>query len=283
MASISQQALAAVDTDYTDKTAKATQNSKGTKEVLTIEILRQGGGSGQVRTKRDVPVPQSGITYREAQALAQRHIEKAAGDPCKFFYERNYFCTYTTSPAAKPKPKPAKKDDPATPQDERLVTVITITPAEAAQIAVASLKLPQVKPGIGPDPSINQWKMAAVGYPYWLWADGPTSVGQVSQSVGNLNVALSAQLTSVSYDMGDGNTVTCDGPGVKWHRGIPPAKESACGYRYEMPSLPDGSYTVTATSYWDIAWTVGGESGVIAMTQTGTRELPVGELQVLVH
>jgi hypothetical protein len=183
-------------------------------------------------------------------------------------------------------------------------------------MAVAQLKLPAVKPGVGPDPSINRWKMAAVGYPLWLWADGPTHVGPVSQSVANLHVSLEAQLTSVPYQMGDGHTVTCNGPGKKWTRSVEagtpsrcgyryskpslpkvtcngPGKKwtrsveagtpSRCGYRYSKPSLPKGSYTVRAISHWDITWVVGGQTGVVTMDQEGTRLLPVGELQVLIR
>jgi hypothetical protein len=53
---------------------------------------------------------------------------------------------------------------------------IPITAGQAAAIAVARLQLPKIPPGIGPSPDINPWKMAAVGYPLWLWADGPTHV-----------------------------------------------------------------------------------------------------------
>jgi hypothetical protein len=51
-----------------------------------------------------------------------------------------------------------------------------ITAGQAAAIAVARLKLPTIAPGIGPSPELNPWNMAAVGYPLWLWADGPTHV-----------------------------------------------------------------------------------------------------------
>lgn len=50
------------------------------------------------------------------------------------------------------------------------------TAGQAAAIAVARLQLPKIAPGIGPSPDINPWNMAAVGYPLWLWADGPTHV-----------------------------------------------------------------------------------------------------------
>ena len=44
-------------------------------------------------------------------------------------------------------------------------------------MAVARLQLPANKPGIGPAPTKNEWHIAVVGYPLWLWADGATQVG----------------------------------------------------------------------------------------------------------
>jgi len=52
----------------------------------------------------------------------------------------------------------------------------SITASQAATIAVARLPLPTIAPGIGPSPELNPWNIAAVGYPLWLWADGPTHV-----------------------------------------------------------------------------------------------------------
>ena len=119
-----------------------------------------------------------------------------------------------------------------------------ITNAQAGAIAAARLKIPTVAPGIGPSPELNRWKMAAVGYPLWLWADGPTHVGPVSDSVGGLSVSLEARVTKVTFRMGDGKTVNCAGHGQKWTRAVKPgAKSPSCGYSYTKPSLPEGSYT----------------------------------------
>ena len=201
-------------------------------------------------------------------------------DYCSYYDQRNLFCSYqiTDTPAA-PKKQKKKKTDPKAPDRY----VVQITPQHAALMAVAELRLPAVAPGIGPDPSINRWKMAAVGYPLWLWADGPTHVGPVSQSVANLHVSLDARLTSVTYEMGDGHHVTCNGPGKKWTRSVEAGQASSCGYRYARPSLPKGSYTVRAVSHWSITWVVGAESGVVSMDQEGARPLLVGEPQVLVR
>ncbi len=162
--------------------------------------------------------------------------------------------------------------------------VILITPAQAGAIAVARLQLPTVAPGIGPPPDLNRWKMAAVGYPLWLWADGPTHVGPVSDSVAGLSVSLEASVTSLTFRMGDGNTVQCPGAGDKWSKAVEPgSKAPRCGHTYTEPSLPKGNYTVSALTDWAVTWTANGQSGVINVPAVQTTQLPVGELQVLVR
>lgn len=161
---------------------------------------------------------------------------------------------------------------------------VQVTPAQAGAIAVARLKLPAVGPGIGPSPDLNRWKMAAVGYPLWLWADGPTEVGPVSDSVAGLSVSLRAEVSSLTFRMGDGTTVSCDGAGDKWTEAVEPgAKAPNCGHTYTKPSLPKGSYAVAALTNWAVTWTANGQSGVINVPAAQATELPVGELQVLVR
>jgi hypothetical protein len=158
------------------------------------------------------------------------------------------------------------------------------TAGQAAAIAVARLQLPKIAPGIGPSPDINPWKMAAVGYPLWLWADGPTHVGPISDSVAGLSVSLDAEVSSLTFRMGDGHTVTCAGSGHAWTTAVQPGTESpSCGYTYAKPSLPEKTYTVAAIANWAVTWTSNGQSGVINVPVVDTAELPVGELQVLVR
>ena len=159
-----------------------------------------------------------------------------------------------------------------------------ITAGQAAAIAVARLQLPTIAPGIGPSPDLNRWNIAAVGYPLWLWADGRTSVGPISDSVGGLSVSLDAKVSSLTFRMGDGHSVTCPGVGQQWTTTVEPgAKSPSCGYSYTKPSLPNGSYTVAAIANWAVTWTSNGQSGVINVPAVDTTELSVGELQVLVR
>ena len=159
-----------------------------------------------------------------------------------------------------------------------------ITAGQAAAIAVARLQLPTIAPGIGPSPNLNPWNMAAVGYPLWLWADGPTRVGPISDSVAGLSVSLDATVSSLTFRMGDGHSVNCAGAGQPWTKSVQPgAKSPTCGYSYAKPSLPNDKYTVAAIANWAVTWRSNGQSGVINVPAVETTDLPVGELQVLVR
>ena len=161
---------------------------------------------------------------------------------------------------------------------------IILTPEQIAYIAFARLHLEPLKPVIGPPPELNRWKMAAVGYPLWLSGGGDPHPPAVWDQVFNLRVRLEARVKSVDFLMGDGNVVTCDGHGLRWTPAVEPGEKSpVCGYQYAKPSLPDGNYTVTARTHWNVNWTINSQTGVIPMIQASSIELPVGELQVLVR
>jgi hypothetical protein len=151
-------------------------------------------------------------------------------------------------------------------------------------MVVARLQLPTISPEIGPSPALNEWKMAAVGYPLWLSAGGRTHVGPVTDTAGGLTVSLDARVSKLFFRMGDGHVVRCVGTGRRWTASVKPGATSpTCGYRYTKPSLPKGSYTVTAVTIWSVRWTSNGASGVIVVPAVASTGLPVGELQVLVR
>lgn len=159
------------------------------------------------------------------------------------------------------------------------------TPPQAAWIVISTeLTIPTPKPGIGPDPRANRWDMAVVGYPYWLWAEGQTEAS-TEASAGGLHVSLDAHVSGLVFDMGDGNKVKCKGTGTKWSgRGSSsdPAESPTCGYRWKKMSGKNKEYTVTVTTYWEVDWVAGGETGTEYLVTTATRHVPVGELQTVV-
>lgn len=173
---------------------------------------------------------------------------------------------------------------PGQPRNPAAPPRVTLTADQVAYVAFARLKLTAPKLMVGPPPSVNKWHMAAVGYPLWLWVAGTTDPAPVSDSVGGLFVSLDAHLSKVVFSMGDGTKVTCNGTGTAWGRWVQPGQKSpTCGHSYSEPSLPKGNYTITATTYWSVAWNVTGQTGVIPFVQSASTTLPVGELQVLVR
>ena len=149
-------------------------------------------------------------------------------------------------------------------------------------MAVAQLRLTPPEPVIGPSPEINEWGIAAVGYPYWLWAEGDLDPAPVSTTVADLTVSLDAHLASTTFDLGDGTRVTCTDLTARWTRAVEPGAPSpACGHTYAKPSLPKGDYTITAYSTWSVDWSVNGVGGTIPLYQQASTTVPVGELQVL--
>ena len=156
-----------------------------------------------------------------------------------------------------------------------------VTPPSEAEVRVA-LHLPDPTPRFGPDPSANEWKMLAVGYPIWLWTDPPTHLSATATHDG-LTMTLTADWTSTSFDMGDDHTVTCtrttEYPEHPTRYGTP---SPTCGYTYQTRSKPGHDYTVAATTHWDVTWSTAGHTGNLTTTYTGRRTLPVGELQAVV-
>lgn len=180
--------------------------------------------------------------------------------------------------------RPEADGDPAAAAEPVANPALALPPEEIAYAAVVRLPLDPPTPGVGPPPSINEWKMAAVGYPLWLWAEGDLDPATVSSTVYDLTVSLDARLEKVVFTMGDGETVTCTNLNRRWTRAVKPGTESpACGYRYREPSLPKGDYTITAYTTWAVDWAVNGDSGMLPFYQTASTTLPVGELQVLVR
>ena len=171
-------------------------------------------------------------------------------------------------------PKAAAKNQPTTAQSVASLSAI-------ARTLIVRLQLPDPTPRFGPDPSVNEWKMAAVGYPLWLWTDGPATVSNRVQAYG-VTFTLRAMWQSTTFDMGDGHEVTCTST-RKYVAGTPPGRKSpTCGYTYLTSSLPKGDYRVTATTNWLISWSALGQSGSLPGSHSATLSLPVGELNALV-
>lgn len=157
------------------------------------------------------------------------------------------------------------------------------TPRELADQAVAQMDFRAGQIGLAPPTDT----MSVVGADTWLWIANPgeTTTGPITRtaSAGGTTVTATATIDRIEWDMGDGTVVTCTGPGTPYLKVHGNADSPDCGHTYTRSSAnqPGEQYTITATTYWTIAWSGGGQSGTLAMDFSRSTQVRVGEIQVL--
>lgn len=155
-------------------------------------------------------------------------------------------------------------------------------PAVLAARAVERMQLTGIRMGTFPEQAERAPSdLGYVGWNVWMWVDDPTpsSWGPITRSVSERGYTVTAtgHVDKVVWDMGNGDTVTCQ-LGKPWISIWVHNEESPdCGYLYQR----DGEYTVSATTYWVVNWSGIGQTGTITaqLTQSGT--LRIAEVQVV--
>jgi hypothetical protein len=147
---------------------------------------------------------------------------------------------------AVPAGTPDPQAPPAAPQP--------VDPMTLVQQALRVLALPS--PAIRVNPPLDRYQL--VDLPTWLWID-PSAWGDRSEtaSVPGLSATVRAVPQKVVWSMGDGGTVTCDGPGTPYDQHRPPgAQHTDCFYTWgvtwrasngEAGTLPDQTLSATAS------------------------------------
>jgi hypothetical protein len=148
------------------------------------------------------------------------------------------------------------------------------TPGQVGQTAESELNLPA--PTVSMAPSGGK---AIVNLESWLWID-PADWQPITATatVGGITATATATPQYVVWDMGDGNQVTCDSPGVAYNTDIPDQDQTtSCGYTYQETSAngPDQQFTITTTIAYDVTWTSvgvagGGDLGIVPGASTTT-------------
>ncbi|MGH8995125.1 MAG: hypothetical protein ACRDYB_03680 [Acidimicrobiales bacterium] len=96
-----------------------------------------------------------------------------------------------------------------------------------------------------------------VGVATWLWIDpNAWKALSASASAGAVTATATATPTKVVWDMGDGASVTCAGPGTPYNSSEPDGT-TRCSFTWPQA----GSYTVTAAVFWSVTWTATGAPG----------------------
>jgi hypothetical protein len=138
-------------------------------------------------------------------------------------------------------------------QPQAQAAAVQVNPAVVAQQAVSKLGLPSPRIGMAPptgDPQL-------VGVATWMWVNqGAWGSLSATATAGPVTVTAMAAPVKVTWDMGDGHTVTCNGPGTPYSAAAPNATTN-CSYTWGQA----GTYQVTATVYWSVSWAAVGAPG----------------------
>jgi hypothetical protein len=143
-------------------------------------------------------------------------------------------------------------------------------------------------PAVGTEPANYA---GVLGLPNWIWLDIPPlfwnqqTFSQTIPLVGKLT--LSFQGEQVDWDMGDGHHAMCATPGSGYHTapGVAyktynggPGPSPDCGYIYQQA----GSFPISATATWFMAFQVGSTSGTFVVSRTTpAKMMTIGELQAV--
>jgi hypothetical protein len=123
-----------------------------------------------------------------------------------------------------------------------------------------------------------------------LWtAVTPNTWGPLSASAsgGGITVTVTAKASRIVWHMGDGGQVSCGNPGTPYEAKYGMAASPTCPYIYRVPSSTTthahGRFTITATTYWTVNWSGGGQTGVLNPTSQSQTSVEIGEIPVVVQ
>ena len=163
-------------------------------------------------------------------------------------------------------------------------------PAVAGAQAASELQLPS--PSLTLSPSTTGY----VNLAEWLWITPSmwhplTTSAQACNAGGCVTATATATPSYVTWDTGDGSTVTCNGPGTPYNPDLPAnSQTTACSYTYTTTSAgqpsPDGNpndaaFPITATVTWTVAWSgPDGSAGALpSLTTHGATSLKVAQIE----
>ena len=162
--------------------------------------------------------------------------------------------------------------------------------------AVAKLPFPTVAAASAPGAQGRPFPQTYVNFPTFLWVDNAQWVVlSATANDGFKSVTATATPQYVTWGMGDGHQIICNGPGVAWHTGI---ESSYCSYTYATSSahqpqvgtdVNDRPYTVSTRVTYQVTWTCTGQcggqdAGTVGAVNGPTTSSPlvVGEIQTVV-
>lgn len=151
----------------------------------------------------------------------------------------------------------------------------------AAERALGELELPQ--PQIATNPAGDQ----LVGLPTWLWLTGGWGPLSTSASIGGVTSTVTATPRHVDWDLGDGTSLRCDGPGVPYDpaaRAASQTSDCATTFIHTSASRPGGVHRLTASVTYAVAWSANtGEGAELGdLTSESSVDVRVIEVQAVI-
>jgi hypothetical protein len=159
-----------------------------------------------------------------------------------------------------------------------------VDPRVLAEQAADRVPIPDVDIQMNPTPEQG----AVVNVPTWLSINGASWRPVNAQAAaGGVVVTATAAPRRVVWDMGNGDRVTCPGPGTPYDATRQSSEQSTdCSYTYRQSSARAAgeTFAVTATVVWEVSWTVTGATGGGSLgtaPRSQTVRLPVKEIQAV--
>lgn len=156
-----------------------------------------------------------------------------------------------------------------------------VPPEEIRDVATARLEPPSPAPQTSPPIARQTFVRVAT----WLWLDPASWTPiEVTETQGLTSVTVRATPTGAVWSMGDGEEVTCSGPGLAWTSG---AAEDAtdCSYTYEHSSYgePGGRFAASVTVTWVFEWWINGvaQGGFGSVDVSASFPMAVAEIQAV--
>jgi hypothetical protein len=157
----------------------------------------------------------------------------------------------------------------------------TIDPIDLIPDALANARtqLHTPTPDINPDATAG----GIVNLGMWLAIDDPgTTIARAT--LANVWAQVTANATSISIDLGNGDVVDCDGLGTPIpDSALDSADQGPCGYTYRTSSPDDDPYQLTITTNYTIGYTTSnGTTGTLSpITRSTTINYDVDEIQTI--
>lgn len=262
-----------ISADATTSTSSSSSSSSTTTTTTTTTTPTWIAGPG---TPSKAAAKPAGLTAAQKQEITNRKVRRetwgatdlwGCGDPA-----------FPGVAAACPEPEPT---EPTVQQASTTNTTTTTRTRRQRTVSVRELaekarsEITFEKPDIGSAPCSDANCQGAVGVPVWLWTQDFPSQTE-SASAGGRTVRVTDEVTKVTWDLGDGTSITCNSSGTRYDRSIGWATSPDCGVPNGYSKA--GRYTVTATFHHEISYS---GAPLPSETATSTASVPVviGEYQ----